>query len=193
MSPLEQVPADFAGRVSRLVRDAQDGQARAITGLVNTLRPHLEGYFRRHGLPDAAEDLTVDAIGRIMRSLDRIDPARAVQWVMTTTANVKKNEYRRISREQVHLASCEIPTTIADRTSSSDSATTYHDLEAAVETALSERLTEEQGSVLRLSMAGYDYSEIAARLDICEGTVKSRLHRARCSMRDALAVHLAAA
>lgn len=56
---------------------------------------------------------------------------------------------------------------------------------AAIERAIA-GLPAEQRATLALARAGFAYAEIAAALDIAEGTVKSRIARARATLRLAL-------
>ena len=49
-----------------------------------------------------------------------------------------------------------------------------------------DRLGPEHRAVVVLNLDGHRYEEIGAILDIPVGTVRSRLHRARCELRDRL-------
>jgi RNA polymerase sigma-70 factor (ECF subfamily) len=60
-------------------------------------------------------------------------------------------------------------------------------LQAAVVHALHELDDEQRAVVVLRDIEGFDYSEIGAILDIPPGTVKSRLHRARMALRQAIA------
>jgi RNA polymerase sigma-70 factor (ECF subfamily) len=64
------------------------------------------------------------------------------------------------------------------------------ELQARIAHALSAAggLDDEQRAVVVLrDIEGFDYRQIAAILDIPPGTVKSRLHRARMALREAIA------
>lgn len=74
-----------------------------------------------------------------------------------------------------------------------DAATSREELHAQVHSAL-ERLQPEQREIIILrDFDGLDYPSIAAFLEIAEGTVKSRLNRARSALRSELAGHISGA
>jgi len=65
-----------------------------------------------------------------------------------------------------------------------------HELQRQVQRAL-ERIDPEQREIILLrDFEGLDYATIAGQLEVAEGTVKSRLSRARAALREALRGHV---
>ena len=155
-----------------LIRAAQHGDTMAMNDLLDQLAPYVARLCGPIALDDAA-DAAQEALIAIFRHLHSLrDPAALHGWVRI----VATREAVRVARRRTTLMTTEW----LDGPAPDDSelATDIRDVLA--------RLTPEHRAVLMLrDVEGLDEREAAAILAMPEGTVKSRLHRARRSFREA--------
>jgi len=167
-----------------LVRAAQGGDTMAMNDLLDLLAPYVGRICGpialEHG-PDAAQE----ALTAIFRHLHTLrEPAALHGWVrriaireaVRVTRRAADPSGRQAGRGDAFAAAVEV----ADLPAPGD-----HSLAADVRDVLS-RLSPEHRAVLVLrDLEGLDEREAAALLAVPEGTVKSRLHRARSNFRKA--------
>jgi RNA polymerase sigma-70 factor, ECF subfamily len=172
--PTDAADASPAGSPdAALVARAARGDADAVARLYDVYAGPLYGFgFRRLGDRALAEELVQTVMTRLWQRADRYQPARGSvrTWVFAIARNVAVDLHRRRPRA---LAVAELP----------DAVDTVDELEdlvraEAVRAAL-ERLSDEHREVLRLAYdAGLTQRQIAERLGIPVGTVKSRTYYA---------------
>ncbi len=131
------------------------------------------------------DDLAQETFIRVHRSLpqfvDRGPEARR-RWILTIAARVAIDHLRKRSfadlpfDEDVHR----LPVPEADELAS------FRRLETRVEAALADLTPEHRAVLVLRDFHGFEYAEVAASLALDLGTVKSRLHRARSRIRQAL-------
>ena len=137
-----------------------------------------------------AEDLAQDALLRALKALPgfRGDSSPST-WVYRITVNTWKNRVRSEKRRgfwktvSLNLFSGEDETEQEERFKSDepapDAGLETQEKEVVVQKALLELDEESRAVVVLREIKGLSYHEIAQALDIPEGTVKSRLSRAR--------------
>lgn len=133
-----------------------------------------------------AEDLVQDTLLRAWRGLDGFDGRHPRAWLLTVLRNTEINRHRR-QRPQL----LDDPDAPADRylslaAPSAEQVVLDRAFDAVVEAALLELPTAMRQAVLLVDADGLSYAEAAALLGVPEGTVTSRLHRARRRIRDRL-------
>lgn len=137
--------------------------------------------------PDEAEDVVQETFVRAYQKLDEFDPQyRFYTWLVTIARNRCLNILRR--RKVWAMLSFQDPDRAPSVASSeaADEATEANELGAALNACRS-RLPDDQRACFDLRHAeAFSYREIAAALGIPEGTVMSRLARAREKMRACL-------
>ncbi len=155
-----------------LVRAAQRGDTLALHDLLDALAPYVAricGPIALDAAPDAAQEALI-AVFRGLRTLR--EPAALHGWVRA----IATREAVRVARRRAMRAADALP----DVPARGDP-----ELAADVRDVLA-RLTPEHRAVLVLrDLEGLDEAAAAALLAVPEGTVKSRLHRARRSFREA--------
>jgi len=169
-----------------LVVECLEGDSSAYSELVKRHhRKVLMVAFRALRDMGLAEDLAQEAFLRAYRSLPRFQVGRRFSpWLMAITAN-RIRDYMKARKKRGEL-SWEL-----DRTSATGEATpleraTARQTLARVEGAIAQ-MPEETQEVLRLRFVlGLDYEDVAEALDIPLGTVKSRISRARKSLREVI-------
>lgn len=128
--------------------------------------------------PADAHDLVQDTLLRAWKSFDTFDGAHPRAWLLTIMRNANHNRARTRRPEPVDPATIPTATTAATVRSAEDAATESA-WDAAVEAGLAALKPDMRQLVLLVDVDGLSYAEAAAVLAIPEGTVMSRLHRAR--------------
>ena len=154
----------------------------AFAELFSYYAPRLKAWLIRSGATaTAAEDFAQDAMLTVWRKADLFDArkARAATWIFTIARNRRLDMLRRDARAlptpDIDLAAPEVRRP-DDILSASQDAERIRD-------ALS-RLKPDQIEVLRLAFfMDSPHSEIARRLDLPLGTVKSRIRNAMIKLR----------
>ncbi len=134
-----------------------------------------------------AEDLTQEVFVRVFRSLHTYQPGTFEGWLHRITTNLFLDQARRKQRIRFDALSDER----ADRLTSSlpgpDAAYADQTFDDDVEGALATLPPEFRAAVVLCDVEGLSYEEIARILDAKLGTVRSRIHRGRAMLREALA------
>ncbi len=153
------------------------------SGLVYNLALRLTGN------PSDAEDLAQDSLIRALRALPQFKGESSPStWVYRITVNTWKNRVRAEKRrgfwKRVSLSlfygedSGEEPAFKAEEPAV-DAGLETEEAETVVQKALMEMDEDSRAVVVLRDIQGQSYHEIASALEIPEGTVKSRLSRAR--------------
>lgn len=140
--------------------------------------------------PHLAEDLVQDTIVRAYRAILRFDGRYPRAWLLTILRNTNINRARKKSPTLLHdpdLTFSQLPGRGADARDGTAEPAFHGELHPALEQALLELSDDHQAVIALVDVDGLSYREAAQMLDVPEGTVMSRLHRARRRLRDALA------
>jgi RNA polymerase sigma-70 factor (ECF subfamily) len=143
--------------------------------------------YRLTGNPHDAEDLTHDVFVRVFRSLHSYQPGTFEGWLHRITTNVFLDKMRRKQRIRFDA----LPEDAASRMASREPgpAQTFDDthFDDDVQKALDALPPDFRAAVVLCDIEGLSYEEIAATLGVKLGTVRSRIHRGRAQLREALA------
>ncbi len=145
--------------------------------------------YRLTGNPHDAEDLTHDVFVRVFRSLHSYQPGTFEGWLHRITTNLFLDMVRR--RQRIRFDALPEDTERLPGTAPSPEQV-YADthLDPQIQAALDALSPEFRVAVVLCDIEGLTYEEISATLGIKLGTVRSRIHRGRVQLRQALA-HLA--
>jgi RNA polymerase sigma-70 factor (ECF subfamily) len=151
---------------------ARGGDTGAFESLVRLYQGHV-WRLALHLLhdPDLASDATQEAFVRAYRFLPRYrGDSRFSTWLFSIARNCALDEGRKATRRR----------RITDR-AEAEPLPPSKDLGVAIEVreALSSLPADLREPVVMIDMFGISYKEVAAILGTPEGTVKSRVHRAR--------------
>jgi RNA polymerase sigma-70 factor (ECF subfamily) len=139
--------------------------------------------YRLTGNDDDAYDLVQEALLRVRKGLETYQPGSMEAWLSRIVTNVFLDEVRRRRRRPVE-ALPEDPERLLPSSPGADEAT--ESLPDDVQAAL-RRLPEDfRTAVILCDVVGLSYEEIADALSIPVGTVRSRIHRGRRLLREAL-------
>lgn len=133
-----------------------------------------------------AEDLVQETMLRAFRSIDRFDGRHPRAWLLTILRNAEINRHRRRRPSLLTQAQTELPDPIADEGETAESLALDATFDAAVEEAVEELSPDFRQMVELVDLGGLSYAEAAEVAGVPEGTVMSRLHRARRKMRHRL-------
>jgi RNA polymerase sigma-70 factor (ECF subfamily) len=134
-----------------------------------------------------AEDLVQETMLRAYRSIDRFDGRHPRAWLLTILRNAEANRHRRRRPQLLTEHQARLPDPVADGGDSAETAALHGTFDAALEHALDELPPDFREVVDLVDLAGLSYAEAAEVAGIPEGTVMSRLHRARRRLRGRLA------
>ncbi|MEM7154289.1 MAG: sigma-70 family RNA polymerase sigma factor [Myxococcota bacterium] len=139
------------------------------------------------GLEHLTEDLAQETMVRVFGALPRFDidgPATVSTWILKIATRLGINELQR-RRPKVEPLSAK-----AERLSggpTADHEVRRKAIAAAINDAVAELPPDFRAAFLLREYHDLDYAEIAQVLELSPGTVKSRLSRARASLRTSLA------
>lgn len=169
-------------RLIEAVALRRDREAFAV--LFEHYAPRLKAYLMKSGAPaGAAEDFAQDTMLTVWRKADLFDAskARAATWIFTIARNRRLDTLRRESRPpppQIDLFPQDVdrPDDLFSQAEAADQ----------VRDALT-KLSPDHAEVLRMAFfLEHPHSEIARRLGLPLGTVKSRIRNAMIKLRPLL-------
>lgn len=149
------------------MRAAQRGEPRAVDALVREVSPYMGRICGAIALDDG-DDALQEALIAVVRNIGSLrEPAAVRAWVR----RIAVREAVRVARRRPALA--EPDALVADDV----------DLDVVIDVrAVLDRLSPDQRAVLVLrDLDGMSEADVAMLLSVPEGTVKSRLHRARAA------------
>ena len=142
--------------------------------------------YRLTGNAHEAEDLTQDVFVRVFRSLSSYSPGTFEGWLHRITTNLFLDQARRKQKIRFDGLADDFSDRTPGREPAADRA--LHDalLAPDVEAALAALPAEFRAAVVLCDIEGLSYEEVATTLGIKLGTVRSRIHRGRSLLRQAL-------
>jgi RNA polymerase sigma-70 factor (ECF subfamily) len=133
-----------------------------------------------------AEDLVQETMMRAYRAIAGFDGRHPRAWLLTILRNAEVNRHRRRRPSLLTEAQVNLPDPVADSGDTAEDAALSATFDEAVETAFRALSPDFREVVELVDLGGLSYSEAAEVAGIPEGTVMSRLHRARRRMRKSL-------
>jgi RNA polymerase sigma-70 factor (ECF subfamily) len=177
-------------QVATLLAQVATGDRQAYETLYRRLYPRVFGFvLRRLRDPSLAEETVVEVFFELWRNAGRFrGESRAATWIFGI-AHFKclaaSRAARRSKRSAVVATESEILEQVPDNVNAED-ALAARERMVQVKVALGV-LPDGQREVIELAFVeGLGYGEIAARLGVAEGTVKTRISRARSMLRHLL-------
>jgi RNA polymerase sigma-70 factor, ECF subfamily len=155
------------------VRAAAAGDHAAFAAIVRTTQPHVWRFLRHLlGDPDVAADVTQETFVRVHRSLRGFrHESRFTTWLLRIARNAAVDEQRRQIRRRRALRVEDVQPPTPDGSLSTELRAAMADLPAAL-----------REPFVLVEVFGMKYREVAEVLGVPEGTVKSRVFRARAEL-----------
>jgi RNA polymerase sigma-70 factor (ECF subfamily) len=151
--------------------------------------------FRMLGRRDEAEDLAQEVFVQVFKAIDQFrGESKLSTWIYRIAVNLCKNRTKYNSRR--HAGRQEDVDALSDRAAFSsakgvivsdvarpDELVEGMQLEAVVKRAIAQLEPEFRGVLILRDVEDLSYEEIASITGLPDGTVKSRIHRARARLR----------
>src|SRR5579862_3107925 len=142
--------------------------------------------YRLTGNSHDAEDLTQEVFVRVFRSLSSYTPGTFEGWLHRITTNLFLDMARRKQRIRFEGLGDDTAARLGDGARSPADAFDDRHLDSDIQAALKALAPEYRAAVILCDIEGLSYEEIADALGIKLGTVRSRIHRGRAQLREAL-------
>jgi len=157
--------------------------------------------YRMLGNHEEAEDLSQDVFVTVFKSIDKFrGDSKLSTWLYRIAANQCKNRYKYLARRQFHAAKPLDELSERDaagrdggpvmplqaQISEPDKIVEGKRLEEAIQREIAALEDEQRLLVILRDIQGLSYHEMATITELPEGTVKSRLHRARMNLKKRL-------
>ncbi len=182
-----------------LVARCQSGDVEAFAGLVERHQKHMLNFaFRMTGDYEEACDVVQEAFLSAYRAIGKFrSDARFSTWLCAIVGNhartSRQKRRMRAGREGLSLdAPVKTPDGERVREIASDAETLAENIdrrhvEARVQECIGALDASYREALVLRDIQGHSYEEIGQMLGLAEGTVKSRIFRARSAMKDCLA------
>ena len=178
-----------------LISRAQQGDKSAFNTLIRKHEARAYQYaFRLTRRPEEAADIVADGFVRVFNALHNFQGQSAFStWLYRILTNcyldARKKERNRVTTSLESVL--QTPDGELERQIEDPSPSPYHDVEKGfrertVEEAVAMLPEYQRAMIVMYHSESLTYEEIAAALDLPVGTVKSRLNRARISLRELL-------
>lgn len=144
-------------------------------------------YFRFHiPLPDVAEDLTAETFLKVVRSADRFDAVRGSPktWILTVARNTLA-DWRRRARLRQYVPIGTMHDLVSDAPSPEERLLFEEEVGRLLDAVATLSAADRELIGLRYG-SGLEIAELAAVLDLTEGSVRTRLWRVLGRLREAL-------
>jgi RNA polymerase sigma-70 factor (ECF subfamily) len=175
-------PQEIDPVIERCLRGDQDAWE-TIVRLYRRRVFHIAYKFV--GRHDEAEDLTQDIFLKLFKSLSTFDRrANFATWLISVSRNLCIDHYRSVRREREAISPDVDVVTLA-RPSGGDSPEAIlerRDRVAILRVALDKLAPSLRTAIMLRDIQELSYQEIAERLGVPEGTVKSRINRGRTEL-----------
>ena len=180
------LPAASAAHTDELIERCLAGDQAAWDLIV---RQHWRKVFnvayKFVGRHDEAEDLTQDIFLKIFKALNTFDRRANFQtWIVSISRNLCIDHYRSVRKERQTVARdvdmSDLQPASAER--GPYAVAEHQDLRAQLRVALETLPSTLRTAVVLRDLRELSYQEIADRLQLPEGTVKSRINRGRIEL-----------
>jgi RNA polymerase sigma-70 factor, ECF subfamily len=179
-------PAAQPATSDRLIEQCLAGDEAAWETIVKqNWRKVFNVAYKFVGKHEEAEDLTQDIFIKIFKALGTFDRRANFQtWIVSISRNLCIDHYRSVRKERQTIArevdTGDLQPASPDRTPYA--AAEHQDLRATLREALQTLPVTLRTAVILRDLQELSYQEIAEKLELPEGTVKSRINRGRLEL-----------
>jgi RNA polymerase sigma-70 factor (ECF subfamily) len=180
------LPATPPEATDALIDRCRRGDQRAWDAIVQRYRRKVFGVaYKFVGRHEEAEDLTQDIFLKVFKSLDSFDRRANFQtWLISVSRNLCIDHYRSLRQERLAINRDVDPSSLSPASKEPEPAAGLEreDRVALLRTALAALPASLRTAVVMRDLQELPYQEIAERLGLPEGTVKSRINRGRTEL-----------
>jgi RNA polymerase sigma-70 factor (ECF subfamily) len=179
----------------RLIRRLKDRDERAFTELIELQGDRVFNVcFRLLGNREEAEDMAQEVFINAFKYIDSFaGDSKLSTWLYIIAKNVSKNRIKRLVvrhdrskaefDEQIGRNAAAAAVTAPSQPKRPDEHVEGLELEKIMQQAIAELDEDHRILIVLRDIEELSYDEIAAITELAEGTIKSRLHRARLALR----------
>tara|TARA_R110002096_G_scaffold44524_9_gene119869 strand:- start:21724 stop:22302 length:579 start_codon:yes stop_codon:yes gene_type:complete len=179
----------------KLVRRLKERDERAFSELMESNGDRVFNLcFRLLGNRQEAEDLAQDVFITVFKKIDTFQgDSKLSTWIYRIASNLSKNRIRYLAvrhdrskaefDETVDASAAAAALTSPKQAKSPDAHVEVQQLEGIMQEAIAELEEDHRILIVLRDIEELSYEEICEITDLAEGTVKSRLHRARLALR----------
>jgi len=179
----------------RLIRRLKDRDERAFTELIELQGDRVFNVcFRLLGNREEAEDMAQEVFINAFKYIDSFaGDSKLSTWLYIIAKNVSKNRIKRLVvrhdrskaefDEQIGRNAAAAAVTAPSQPKRPDEHVEGLELEKIMQQAIAELDEDHRILIVLRDIEELSYEEIAAITELAEGTIKSRLHRARLALR----------
>lgn len=143
--------------------------------------------YRLTGNRQDAEDLSQEVFVRAFNALAKYTPGTMGGWLHRITINLFLDQARRKSKIRFDRFAEGSEDRLPGNVVTPERYFEFNNLDVDVQEALRALTPEFRAAIVLCDMEGFSYEEVSRILDVKLGTVRSRIHRGRAMLRDALA------
>ena len=174
----------------QLIEACLNGDQRAWESIVQQYRRRVFNVaYKFVGKHDEAEDLTQEIFLKVFKALKTFDRRANFQtWLISISRNLCIDHYRSVRKERETVDRHVDAGDLSPAAKGQDPLTRLQRLDRRelLRRAMLELPAALREAVLLRDIQEFSYQEIAERLKLPEGTVKSRIHRARMELKGRL-------
>lgn len=179
----------------RLVRRLKERDERAFSELIESNGDRVFNLcFRMLGNREEAEDLAQEVFITVFKSIDSFrGDSKLSTWIYRVASNLSKNRIKYLARrhdrskdefdEGIDRNVAAAALTSPKQAKSPDLHVEDQQLEGIMQAAIAELEEDHRILIVLRDIEELSYEEICEITELAEGTVKSRLHRARLALR----------
>jgi RNA polymerase sigma-70 factor (ECF subfamily) len=180
---------------SVLIRKAKNGDIHAFENLIENHRKRVYNIaFKMLHNQEDAYDITQEVFIRVFKSMKEFrEEASFSTWIYRITKNACLDELRKRKNkatvsmdEDLETEDGTIKRQVEDCSPGPDALYESMELRDIVRTAIGHLSDEHKFVIILRDLRGFSYEEIAKVLECPEGTVKSRINRARKALKEIL-------
>jgi RNA polymerase sigma-70 factor (ECF subfamily) len=190
-------------RERMLIRRLQQRDERAFTEMVRLYQHKVYNLvYRMVGSREEAEDVAQEVFVTVFKHVDTFrGDAKFSTWLYRIATNHTRNRLKYLGRRSYNstseldeaaereLAQTQ-PSTMRPHIAAPDAVLEGLQLERVVQEGIAQLEPDHREVLVLRDVENLSYDEIAAITGVAEGTVKSRLHRARLALKEHMAKHL---
>lgn len=177
----------------QLVLLTKDGDLAAFNSLVARYQgPVFNLCARLLGERQAAEDATQETFLSAYRAISRFDGRNVRGWLLRIAANQSKDELRRRGRKDRAgsldkiFDTMDAPVEVPDTAEGIEQLLERKELGEALQSVLLDLPFDQRQAIVLVDVYGYRYEDVAEMTGNSVGTIKSRIHRGRERLREAI-------
>jgi RNA polymerase sigma-70 factor (ECF subfamily) len=186
------------GVQTKVIEDCKGGDEKAFAEIVHSYQKKVFNIaYRMLGNKEEAKDLAQEVFISVFESIKNLrEEVKFEPWLTQITLNHCRNRWKYLKRRKYfHSDSLDdpgeaedgdMPKQVRDPSDSPETLVEKKMIQQWVQRGLLQLNEEQRELIVLRDLQGFSYEEIGKLFSLPEGTVKSKLHRARMDLKDIL-------